>query len=49
MADFDLVIRGNIVTADNIIEDGFIAVADGRIARVGTGAPPAGSDNVDAS
>ena len=49
MADFDLVIRGNIVTADNIIEDGFIAVADGRIARVGTGAPPAGSDNIDAS
>jgi allantoinase len=49
MADFDLVIRGNVVTADKIIEDGFIAVSNGKIGLVGTGAPPAGRDSVDAS
>ena len=48
MADFDLVIRGNIVTADTIIPDGFVAVADGKIGLVGTGDPPAASDSVDA-
>jgi len=47
MADFDLVIRGNIVTADTIIESGFVAVADGKIAKVGAGAPPAGKDSID--
>jgi allantoinase len=49
MADFDLVIRGNVVTADKIIEDGFIAVSNGKIGLAGVGTPPAGRDSVDAS
>jgi allantoinase len=49
MADFDLVIRGNVVTAEQIIEDGFIAVSNGKIGLVGVGAPPAGRDSFNAS
>lgn len=48
MADFDLVVRGNVVLADRIIEDGFVAVSDGRIAKVGAGEPPAADERVDA-
>lgn len=48
MADFDLIVRGTIVTADRIIEDGFIAVSDGKIALVGTGSPPAAAESHDA-
>jgi allantoinase len=48
MADFDLVIRGNIVLADRIIDDGFVAVSDGKIAAVGSGAPPAAREPIDA-
>jgi allantoinase len=49
MTDFDLVVRGNVVLADRIVENGFVAVADGRIAMVGSGAPPASVERVDAS
>lgn len=48
MADFDLVLRGNIVLADRIIDNGFVAVSDGKIAGVGTGAPPAARELIDA-
>jgi allantoinase len=48
MADFDLVVRGNILTADRVIEDGFVAVADGKVGVVGTGAPPAARQTFDA-
>ena len=41
MSDFDLVLRGNVVLADRIIEDGHVAVRDGKVALVGAGAPPA--------
>lgn len=43
MSDFDLVVRGNLVFTDRIIEDGYVAVRDGRVARVGKGEPPAAS------
>ena len=33
MADFDLVVTGNLVLADRIIKSGFVAVADGKIAE----------------
>jgi len=43
---FDLVIRGDVVTADTVISDAFVAVRDGAIAQVGAGAAPA-ADRVD--
>ncbi len=45
MADFDLVVRGNLVFADRIVENGFLAIRDGKIAMVGEGAPPAGREH----
>jgi allantoinase len=43
---FDRVIRGDVVTADAVIGDAFVAVRDGTIAAVGTGPVPA-ADRVD--
>src|SRR5215470_10395519 len=37
---FDLVIRGDVVTAETVIPDAFIAVRGETIAQVGSGAPP---------
>lgn len=48
MADFDLVVAGNLVFADRIVEDGFVAVSEGKIAMTGRGAPPAAHEHVDA-
>jgi len=48
MADFDLVVRGNLVLADRVIDDGYVAVGEGRIARVGRGDPPAARERYDA-
>jgi allantoinase len=47
MADFDLVLRGNIVLADRIIQDGFVAASGGKIALVGQGSPPDGRERID--
>ncbi|MDX3905715.1 MAG: amidohydrolase family protein [Pigmentiphaga sp.] len=47
MSDFDLVVRGNVVFPDRILEDGFVAVSDGRVAQVGTGTPPAAREHHD--
>jgi allantoinase len=47
MSDFDLVLRGNIVLAERIIEDGHIAVAGGKVAHVGSGTPPAARETQD--
>nr|WP_319514550.1 amidohydrolase family protein [uncultured Cohaesibacter sp.] len=41
MSDFDLVIKGTLVTEEGVTEDGFVAVSDGLIAKLGTGAAPA--------
>lgn len=41
MSDFELVVRGRLVLPDRIIEDGYVAVADGKVARIGFGTPPA--------
>ena len=49
MSDFDWVVRGNIVDPHGIVENGWLAVQDGRIAARGTGAAPAARDSVDAS
>ncbi|RDL46852.1 L-hydantoinase [Ensifer sp. M14] len=36
----DLIVRGRIVTPEGIIENGWVAVSDGRIEAVGTGQAP---------
>ncbi|WP_319531804.1 amidohydrolase family protein [uncultured Cohaesibacter sp.] len=41
MSDFDLVIKGTLVTEDGVAEGGYVAVRDGRIAGLGSGAAPA--------
>jgi allantoinase len=48
MADFDLVVAGNLVFADRIVENGFVAVSDGKISLVGRGAAPAARERFDA-
>ena len=45
MPDFDLVLQGRVVLPTHVVEGGFVAVADGRIARVGAGEPPAGRES----
>jgi allantoinase len=41
MSDFDLVLAGHVVLPSHCIADGYVAVRDGRIARVGAGPAPA--------
>lgn len=38
----DQVFQGTVVLADRIVENGYVLVSDGKIARVGEGAPPEG-------
>ncbi|NKM63482.1 amidohydrolase family protein [Rhizobium leguminosarum bv. viciae] len=38
--DFDLVLQGTVVLPDRIVEEGYVAVRDGKIAEVGLGVPP---------
>ena len=40
MSDFDLVLAGTVVTADAVIERGYVAVRDGSIAAVAAGPAP---------
>lgn len=47
MSDFDLVVRGNIVETDRIVQDGWVAVLDGRVAARGEGAAPGAKEVVD--
>ena len=48
MSDFDLTVRGNIVDPESFVEDGWLAVRNGKIIARGTGAPPAARDAIDA-
>ena len=41
MSDFDLVLSGTVVLPSHVIPQGYVAVLDGRIARVGEGTAPA--------
>ena len=41
MADFDLVLQGTVVLPHRIVEEGYVAVRDGKITEVGIGVPPA--------
>jgi allantoinase len=47
VSDFDLVIRGRVVDMELDREDGWVAVRDGRVALLGTGAPPAAPQSHD--
>lgn len=38
----DRVFIGEVVLTDRVIEDGWVLVSDGRVIRVGSGAPPEG-------
>jgi allantoinase len=46
---FDLVVRGDLVLADGILEGGYVAVRGGVIAAIGQGAPPAATETADHS
>jgi allantoinase len=48
MSDFDLVIQGRIVGADDVVENGWIATRDGRICARGIGRPPGARERLDA-
>lgn len=48
MSDFERIVRGNIVDADHIQQDGWVGIRDGKIATRGHGAPPSAIDLVDA-
>jgi allantoinase len=47
MSDFDLVITGRVVRTDRILDDGYVAIRDGVIERVGEGAAPKARDRQD--
>ena len=47
MSDFDLVVTGRVVRADRVIDDGYVAIRDGLVERVGAGAPPSAKDRHD--
>ena len=40
MADFDKVVRGTLITEQGVIEGGYIAILDGKIAKLGHGMGP---------
>jgi len=46
---FDLVVQGDLVLSDGILERGYVAVKDGAIAAIGQGAPPASAATADHS
>ena len=41
MSGFDLVLRGNIVLADNIFYDGYVAVSGEKVVAIGIDSAPA--------
>jgi allantoinase len=47
MSDFDLVLKGTVVLADRVVEGGFVAVRDGKVAFVGQGAMPGARERHD--
>ena len=41
MSDFDLIVTGRVVRPDRILDDGYVAVRDGVVERIGQGPAPA--------
>jgi allantoinase len=46
--NFDLVIRGDLVLPEEVLADGYVAIADGRIGALGAGTPPLARETIDA-
>ena len=44
---FDLVVRGDLVLADGVCEDGWVGARDGAVAAVGRGDPPDAAETAD--
>lgn len=44
MSDFDLVVSGTVVLPDAVVEGGYVAVRDGKVAHVGKGPAPAAKE-----
>lgn len=47
MADFDLVLKGTVVLSDRVVDAGYVAVRDGKIAEVGQGIAPSAKERHD--
>lgn len=47
MSDFDLVVVGRVVTTSQVLERGFVAVRNGKVAMVGAGEGPAARERHD--
>lgn len=47
MSSADLVVRGDIVTPDGVISDGYVSVSGQTIEAVGDGTPPAAAETQD--
>lgn len=47
MSDFDLVLSGTVILPGEVIEGGYVAVSDGKVAHVGRGKAPAGRERHD--
>jgi Amidohydrolase family len=45
MTDFALMLQGMVILPDRIVPNGYVAVADGRIAEVGHGQPPSARES----
>ncbi|MBV9907357.1 MAG: allantoinase, partial [Hyphomicrobiales bacterium] len=45
MTDFDLVLQGAVIVPDRILTNGYVAVADGKIAEVGQGHAPSAAES----
>jgi hypothetical protein len=48
MSDFDLVVRGRLVDARRVVDDGWLAIRDGCFVARGEGMPPAARATLDA-
>ena len=47
MSDFDLVVTGRVVTTDRVIDNGHVAIRDGKVVRVGEGVAPLAKERHD--
>ncbi len=43
----DLVLRGTVVLTDHVLENGYVAVTDGKVVKVGQGAAPEAAESED--
>lgn len=48
MGEYELLVVGNLVDADRVIENGWLAIRDGKVAATGSGQPPQAREVIDA-